>query len=247
MEKGSWAKGGLAMKDKIRGALLFLFAILFVWLIAEGDLVESLSTTGWNGRSVGDLMKEALPTSLLVAIAIVGLILLANFRGLLRAVFHLASNRNRVRLENSLGSLKVFCGFLGLAVLFMLALMAILNGSEGGLFSGGMLAVVTRFGEFAFFLACLWGLFTLWRDYSEEDAKECSRRNEMLARIEQDPDWSRKRDEKRQQRQKEQEELEAKLGAMGYRSDPDHWEALRRSQESLADLTHQLRDTKTEL
>ena len=43
-----------ALKDKIRVALLVLFAIIFVWLIAEGDLLESLSTEGWNGRSISD-------------------------------------------------------------------------------------------------------------------------------------------------------------------------------------------------
>jgi hypothetical protein len=104
----------------------------------------------------------------------------------------LTQYRQHVWSENFVGSLRVFCGFLGLAVLFMLSLKAILNGTEGGLFAGGLLAVATRFGKFAFFLSCLWGLYPLWRDYSDENGKECSRRKEMLARIEQDPDWWRK-------------------------------------------------------
>jgi hypothetical protein len=37
----------------------------------------------------------------------------------------------------------------------------------------------------------------------------------MLARIQQDPDWWRKRDEEKRHRQKEQQELEAKLAGMG--------------------------------
>ena len=102
-------------------------------------------------------------------------------------------------VANSIGGLiRVFCGFLGLAVLFMLSLKAILTGTEGGLSAGGMLAVVTRFGKFAFFLACIWGLLPLWRDYSDQNGKECSRRKEMIAKIEQDPDWWRKREEPNQ-------------------------------------------------
>jgi hypothetical protein len=159
----------------------------------------------------------------------------------------LTEHRQHVWSENLVGSFRVFCGGVGLMTLFVLAVAALMSGPEAGLFAGSASVLVIRFGKFAFFIACFWGLLHPWTNFSEENAKECSRRKEMLARIEQDPDWSRKRDEKRQQRQKEQEELEAKLAAMGYRSDPDHWEALRRSQESLADLTHQLRDTKTEL
>lgn len=165
----------------------------------------------------------------------------------------LTEYRKQVRLENFIGSLKVFCGFLGLAVLFMLSLMAILSGTEGGLFDGGMLAVVIRFGKFGFFLACLSGLYPLWRDFSDENGKECSRRKEMLAQMEADPDWWRKhdeeqgrRDEARLQWKKEQEELEAQLAGMGIRSDPDYWKkALQRSSESLATLTRQIRDYKS--
>jgi hypothetical protein len=233
------------MKERIRGALVVVFAILFIWFIAEGDLVESLSTTGWNGRSLGDLLKEAFPTLLKVVGVIAALTVLANSGRLARAVFDLASHRKQARLDNSVGSLRVFCGFLGLAVLFILSLMAILTGTEGGLFAGGMLAVGAHFGKFAFFLACLWGLYPPWRDYSDENGRECSRRKGMLARIEQDPDWWRKRDEEALQRQKEQEELEAKLAAMGIKPDPDYWQrALQRSHESLADLTRQLQGAK---
>lgn len=65
----------------------------------------------------------------------------------------------------------------------------------------------------------------------------------MLARIELDPDWERKRDEEREQWKKEQAELEAKLADMGIRPDPDYWNrGLDRSHESLADLTRQTRD-----
>jgi len=192
-----------ALKDKIRGALLVLFAVLFVWLIAEGDFLESLSTTGRNGRSVSDLIKQALPALLHVGYAIAALILLANVRGLSHAVFYLVSlaagqpgedkrlteYRKEVMFENSVGSLRVFCGFLGLAVLFVLSITSILNGTEGGLFAGGTLAVVARFGKFAFYIACLWGLLRPWSDYLDENGKECSRRKQMLWRIEQDPDW----------------------------------------------------------
>ncbi len=97
----------------------------------------------------------------------------------------LTDYRKRVKLENSVGSLKVFCGLLGLGVLCVLSLLAILSGTEGGLFAGGMLAVVTCFGKFAFYGVCLWGLFGPWRNYSDQNGKECSRRKEMLARIEQ--------------------------------------------------------------
>jgi hypothetical protein len=253
------------LKEKIRGALLVLFGILFVWLIAEGDLLESLSTEGWNGRSVSDLMKQALPTLLLVALAILAVSLLANFDRLLHVVFHLVSvaagqpgedkrlteYRKQVRLENSVGSLRVFCGFLGLAVLFILSMMAILIGTEGGLFTGGLLASLVRFGKFAFFLSCLWGLLAPWRDYSDENGKQCSRRREMLAQIEQDPDWwnkhdeeQRRRDERNRQWKKEQEELEAKLASMGIHPAPDR--SQKAPHESLADLTRQLQGAKRE-
>lgn len=165
----------------------------------------------------------------------------------------LTEYRRQVRLENLVGSLKVFCGFLGLAVLFMLSLKAILSGTEGGLFDGGMLAVVTRFGKFGFFLACLLGLFPLWRDYSDKNGKECLRRKEMLAQIEADPNWWRKQDEEQRRRdearlqwKKDQEELETRLASMGIRSDPDYWKkVLQRSSESLATLTRQVRDYKS--
>lgn len=75
--------------------------------------------------------------------------------------------------------------------------------------------------------------------------KECSRRKEMLAQIEADPDWWRKHDEARGQWKKEQEELETKLAAMGHRPDPDYREkALERSHESLANLTRQIQGFK---
>ena len=95
----------------------------------------------------------------------------------------LTEYRAQVGLENSVGSLRVFCGGLGLMVLFILALLALLKDT------GGTLAFLIRFGKFAFFVVCPWGLLQPWNDYSDKNAKECQRRKEMLARIEQDPDW----------------------------------------------------------
>jgi hypothetical protein len=113
----------------------------------------------------------------------------------------LTQYRQHVWSENFVGSLRVFCGGVGLMTLFILALAALTSGTETGLFAGSARELVIRFGKFAFFLSCLWGLFAPWRDYSDENGKECSRRKEMLSRIEQDPNWWRKRDEERKQRQ----------------------------------------------
>jgi len=97
--------------------------------------------------------------------------------------------RKHVLAENFVGSLRVFCGFLGLGTLFMLALVSLINDTEGGLFGGGLLAVLWRFGKFGFLCACLWGLLLPWTNYSDENGKECQRRKEMLSRIEADPAW----------------------------------------------------------
>jgi len=133
----------------------------------------------------------------------------------------LTAYRSQVQLANLAGDLRVLCGGVGLLALFMFAIMSFLRIPDGGtLLWGGLLAAATRFGKVAFFLACLWGLIGPWSGYFEENAKECRRRKEMLARIEADPDWFRKRYEKRRQWRKEQEDLEAKLG-MGNHPDPE--------------------------
>lgn len=76
-------------------------------------------------------------------------------------------------------------------------------------------------------------------------SKECQLRKEELARIEQDPDWWQKREEEQRQRKKEREELQAKVAAMGYHSDPDPWKSSKQSEDALATLTRQIRDYKT--
>lgn len=151
----------------------------------------------------------------------------------------LTEYRNHVWLENSAGSLRVFCGGVGLMVLLLLALRALVAGVDGGLFDGAMVAVLIRFGKFALFLVCLIGLFPAWRDYSEAHAKECLGRKEMLARIEADPEWWRKRDEEQRDREKQRKELEAWLASQGH-------EAKSTAQESaLAILTRQIREYKS--
>lgn len=155
--------------------------------------------------------------------------------------------RKSVMKENMVGTLKVFLGGVGLMFFLLKALAALVQGTGLGLFSGSMSEIAVRFGKFAFFLACLLGLFPAWRDYSESNAKECSRRREMLARIESEPDWWRKKEEERQQRTKDEEELVRKLIEMGYDPDADPWrEAFQRSQDSLANLTRQIRDARPE-
>lgn len=241
------------MKDKVRAIAAILFAILFVWLILEGDLLENR-----GGRSAGELLKEALPTLLPIAAVLLALIVLANFGSIGSAIFHLLALRTAdphedermteyrrcVLVENFVGGLRAFCGSVGMLTLFILALLSLIRGTEGGLFSGGVLAVVRRLGEFGFFAACLWGLFRPWTDYLDENGKDCQGRKERLARIEQDPAWWHKVDEREQQRKNELEELKAKLDGTGY--DPDYWKkALERSDESLASLTRQIRSAKT--
>lgn len=155
----------------------------------------------------------------------------------------LTQYRQHVWSINFVGSFRVFCGGVGLMALFVLALAALVSGTEAGLFAGSARELLIRFGKSAFFLSCLWGLFPAWRDFSDENGKECSRRKEILARIEQDPDWWRKRDEEKLQRRKEQEVLEAKLADMGIKPDPDYWKSvLQRSHESLAELTRQTKE-----
>jgi hypothetical protein len=101
--------------------------------------------------------------------------------------------RQQVCRENSVGNLRVFFGFLGLMVLFILSVISVLKGTETGLLAGGIASVLLRFGKFGFFLACFWGLLGCWSNYSEENARECHRRKEMLARIEQDSGWCNRR------------------------------------------------------
>lgn len=101
----------------------------------------------------------------------------------------LTEYRRQVQSQNFISGLKAFCGLLGLLSLFSLAIVAILEGTEGSLFVGGALSVLRRFGKFAFFLACFWGLLEPLTNYMEQSTKERKRRNEMLAHIEQDPDW----------------------------------------------------------
>jgi hypothetical protein len=247
---GEGDKPSRAMKDKIRVASQIAFAILFIWFVAKGDLVENLWTEGMNGRNASDLMKQTLPALLVVTLVILALILLANLDRVSSVAFHLFSKsseqpgedprlteyRKYVMAENFWGSLRVFCGFLGLAVLFILAIGPFLTISGGeGLFAGGLMPSATRFGKFAFFIACCWGLVGPWSDYLDENGKECSRRKQMLARIESDPDWWRKRDEEQRQRETDHRELEARLGAS--RGNVD---ALREQEASLATLIHQL-------
>ena len=184
------------MKSEVRVTAQVLFAILFVWLITQGDLLENR-----DGRNASDLIKAALPALLPITSVILILILLANSGWILRAIFHLISSnagsvdkkrlieyRNHVWMENSLGSLRILFGFLGLLVLFILAIEAILNTPEPGLFAGGAGAVLLRFGKFAFFVGCLWGLWKPVSDYYDTTAVEQQRRKEMLARV-RAPDW----------------------------------------------------------
>ena len=93
--------------------------------------------------------------------------------------------RQYVRSKNFLGSVRVFWGAVGLFAMFLLGLTALVRGTEGGLFAGSMGQVSIRFGKFGFFLACLWGLFPGWCNYSEKNARECLRRKETLERMEQ--------------------------------------------------------------
>ena len=101
----------------------------------------------------------------------------------------LTACRNKVELDNLVEGLKVCCGLLGLFALFILCIGALVEGTEGGLLAGGILRVVSRFGKTAFWLACFWGLLQPWIDYAERQQQENKRRNEMLARMEQDPLW----------------------------------------------------------
>ncbi len=101
----------------------------------------------------------------------------------------LTAYRNEVVLANLVDGLKVCCGVLGLFAFFILCIGALVEGTEGGLFVGGILRVLLRFGKTVFWLACLWGLFQPWIDYVERQQKENKLRNEMLARMEQDPNW----------------------------------------------------------
>lgn len=95
--------------------------------------------------------------------------------------------RGDVLLQNVIGHLRVLCGLSGLFAFFILALLAITNGTEAGLFAGRIWSVLKRFIHLGFWLACLWGLWQPWIDFAEESEAERKRRNETLARIEQDP------------------------------------------------------------
>jgi len=248
------------MKEKLRVAFMIVFGILFVWFFAGGgDLLENFSTTGGIARTTIDLLKQALPSLLTVTLGIFGLILLANFDGILRVASYLftaiggkrgedtrlTTYRKQVRLDNLVGTLRVFCGGVGLMVLLADALAALVKGTEFGLFAGSIGEIAMRFGKFAFFLACLLGLFPPWRDYWESNARECQRRKEELARIEQDPDWWRKRDEEQREREKQHKELEAWHASLGHAADEPLNEALRHPESALATLTRQIRDYKS--
>jgi hypothetical protein len=151
----------------------------------------------------------------------------------------LTNYRRHVESQNLLGDLRVLCGGLGVMTLFVLALVAILEGTEGGLLAGGVLGILVRFGKFGFFLACLWGLFEPWTDYSDKNAGECKQRKEMLARMEQDPDYWRKHDENQIERDKERKELEEMLVRRGH--DPDWLEKrCRESATAIEALTRKL-------
>jgi len=100
--------------------------------------------------------------------------------------------RQEVVWANFVAGLRVLCGLLGLFALFMLALLAFLGGRGGGLFAGGVLSALWRFGKAAFWLACTWGFLEAWSDYAERQEKESKRRTETLASMEQDPDWWRR-------------------------------------------------------
>ena len=74
------------------------------------------------------------------------------------------TDRQKVLLASFAAHLKVLCGLLGLFAFFILA---VTEGTEGGLFTGGILTSLWRFSKTAFWLACLWGLFEPWSDYLE--------------------------------------------------------------------------------
>ena len=159
----------------------------------------------------------------------------------------LTAYRQQVWLENSAGSLRVFCGCVGLLGLLVLGLLEFSRAFNilKGVHPGGTLGMLTHLGKAVFCGCSLWGLLEPWTAYCEENAKQCHRRKETLGQMEQDPDWWRKRDEEQRQRQKEREELESKFADLDIRPDPDYWKkALQRSQDSLAILTRQIRDTK---
>jgi len=257
------------MKNKIRVVGQILSAILIVWFISQGHVLETLWATGMSGQSVSELMKSSLLALLLVTSVLIILVLLINADRVFRAVCatfalldarggaaqedkRLTEYRIHVKSQNLIGSLRVFCGGLGLMVLFFSAILAIVQNTEGGLFAGGVLSVIARFGKCGFFVACLWGLWEPWTHYSDENGKECRLRREMLAQIEQDPHWWRKhdeeqfeRDKERAERDKERRELEEKLAAKGY--DPDY--LTKRAEESataIGRLTRQIEaGTKT--
>lgn len=159
----------------------------------------------------------------------------------------LVEYRNQVWLRNSVGSLRVFCGGVGLLGLFVLAGTELIKACDvlRGTLAGGTAILFVHLGRSLFSACSFWGFFRPWSDYSSENARECSGREEMLAQIVKDPDWWRKRDERKQQWKKEREEIEAKLAAMGIHPDPEYWtKALERSRESLAELTRKLEGTK---
>ena len=195
------------LKDRIFYPLQILFAILFVWFIAQGGRLEHLTRDGWSGQNIRELLRESLPDLLWIGGIVLALYLIANFGAMFRVAMALSSlgkvgedprmtkYRVGVRSQNFVGSLKVFCGLVGLGTFFILALVAILKGAEGGMLAGGWSSVILRFAKFGFFVACLWGLFEPWNNYLEENGREGRRRKEMIARIEADPEWWPRHDE----------------------------------------------------
>lgn len=96
--------------------------------------------------------------------------------------------RRGLESQSLIASLRVSCGFLGLFALFFAAIITLSQGTEHGLFDGGTLTVVKRFVKLALFGAGLWGLFEPWTDYVQKSTEERERRNEVLARMKQDPE-----------------------------------------------------------
>ncbi len=99
-------------------------------------------------------------------------------------------------LQNLISDVRMLCGLAGLIAFFILAAVAITDGTDAGLFTGGTWSVLRRFVHLGFWLVCLWGLCQPWIDFVEDREADRKRRNETIARIEQDPSWWEQRESK---------------------------------------------------